>query len=298
MSRRRQASATPPGVSEQAVTDQAAEAVVETPPKRSGHWLLRLLKWVVGGGIVAGALVVGVLAGVWVYFHIVIDIAIRDQQVAVSLPEKLDATVEVSNILEVAMGGLITTEVPFKQTLEVPLQGTYDLDVELRAPVPLKFNVAYDGIIPIDTEADVTIRTGINYKNLKSLRNLRIKTSIPLKFPLPVNLNVPVDDVVDLEYVGPLTADVDEVLTAPVDTVLKTRLPINQTVRTPVTAALPLALYPEQGPIKAILTTLDVALKPSKMLTFGVADSDELDGPNRMDTPWGPAATGAQEPEQ
>ena len=276
MSRRRQASPKPPGVA--TVAETPADHASETPRKKTGGWLT-LLKWFIGGGVLAGALIVGVAVGVWVYFHIVIDIPIRDQKVAVSLPDKLEATVEVSNILEVAMGGLITTEVPFKQTLEVPLQGTYDLDVELRTPVPLKFNVAYEGIIPIDTEADVTIRTGINYKNLKSLRNLRIKTAIPLKFPLPVNLNVPVDDVIDLEYVGPLTADVDEVLIAPIDTVLKTRLPINQTVRTPVTAALPLELYPEQGPIKAILTTLDVELRPSKMLSVGVADEQALGGP-------------------
>ena len=288
MSRRRQASPKPPGVA--TVAETPADHASETPRKKTGGWLT-LLKWFIGGGVLAGALIVGVAVGVWVYFHIVIDIPIRDQKVAVSLPDKLEATVEVSNILEVAMGGLITTEVPFKQTLEGPLQGTYDLDVELRTPVPLKFNVAYEGIIPIDTEADVTIRTGINYKNLKSLRNLRIKTAIPLKFPLPVNLNVPVDDVIDLEYVGPLTADVDEVLIAPIDTVLKTRLPINQTVRTPVTAALPLELYPEQGPIKAILTTLDVELRPSKMLSVGVADEQALGGPKRLATPWGPAAS-------
>lgn len=286
MSRRRQAA----GAS-------APQAEAPQADKPRGRTLLRLFKWLLGGGVLLAALAGGVAVAIWVYFHIVIDIAIRDQQVAVELPEKLSATVEVSNILEVAMEGLISTEVPFNQSLEVPLQGRYDLDVDLRARVPLNFKVGYIGILPIDTEADVTIRTGINYKNLKSLRNLKIETSIPMQFPLPVNLNVPVDDVIDLEYVGRITADVDEVLVTNVDTVLKTRLPIKQTVRTPVTAALPLELYPEQGPVKAILTSLDVELRPSSMLKFGVADEDELDGPVRVDSPWGPRIAGQERAE-
>ncbi len=260
-----------------------------SPPlsqRRSVFW--RVLLWMLGGGVAVVAVVCGVLVAWWVYFHIVIDIAIRDQKMGVTLPESIRGIAEITNVLEVAMKGEISTEVPFNQELTVPLQGRYDLDVELRAKVPLKFDVTYNGILPIDTQADVTIRTGINYKNLKSLRNLDIQTTIPLKFPLPVNLNVPIDQVIDLEYVGPLTADLDDELKTVVNTTLKARLPINQTVRTPVTARLPLTLFPQQDQVRAILTRLDVKLRPSSMLKFSIAKEDERDGPVRAETPWGP----------
>ncbi|MFA5938582.1 MAG: hypothetical protein WC809_04430 [Sinimarinibacterium sp.] len=244
--------------------------------------------WILGGGVLLSALLIGVWLAWWVWLHIVIHIPITDQPVGIALPREFSATAEVTNVLDVAMKGEIATTVPFKQALTVPLRGRYDLDVELNAKVPVQFEVVYDGAIPVDTAASVTIRTGINYKNLKSLRNLTIKTSLPLKFLLPVRLKIPIKEVLDVTYVGPLSADIHHDLHATVDTVLRTRLPIDQTVRTPVTAAIPLRIWPDQAQTRLILTRLDVALRPSTMLDFSIAPKGERDGPQRVDNPYGP----------
>lgn len=286
MSRRRAPSFRPPA---RLAMPSDANAGDTGTPTRKTNLVFRLLIWLIVGGAILVTLAVGVWIAWWVYFHIVIDIAIRDQKMGVTLPEKIHAVAEITNELDVAMRGEIETRVPFNQALTVPLDGRYDLDVELRAKVPLEFEVTYEGILPIDTEADVRIRTGINYKNLKSLRNLDIQTKIPLEFPLPVKLRVPVDQVIDLEYVGPLTADINDELKTVVNTTLKTRLPIDQTIRTPVTAALPLNLYPPKTQVRAILTSLDVALRPSSMLKWSVASAEERKGPIRIESPWGPA---------
>lgn len=246
------------------------------------------LGWILGGGVLIGALMVGVWLAWWVWLHIVIHIPITNQPVGIALPSEFHATAQVTNVLDVAMKGEIATTVPFQQALTVPLHGRYDLDVELNAKVPVQFDVVYDGAIPVNTAADVTIRTGINYKNLKSLRNLVIKTSLPLKFPLPVHLRIPIKETLDVTYVGPLSADLDHDLHASVDTVLRTRLPIDQTVRTPVTAAIPLLIWPDQAQTRLLLTRLDVALRPSTMLEFGVAKEEERDGPQRVGNPYGP----------
>lgn len=265
----------------------SAPEPADAPRSRMG-----LLGWTVTGGVLLGALACGVLIAWWIWMNLVIHIYIRDQLTGITLPESFDAVAEVSNVLDVAMDGEITTSVPFQQTLTVPLRGRYDFDVEMNARVPVKFEVIYDGIIPVDTSADVTVRTGINYKNLKSLRNLTIETSLPLKFPLPVNLKIPIDDTIDLTYNGPLSADIDQDLLAPVDTVLQTKLPIKQTIRTPVTAAIPLVVSPAAEQVRMRITDLKVDLRPSRMLGFGLASKEARQGPERVDSPYGPLDTG------
>ena len=208
--------------------EMARSAAVASPV---GERSRGVIGWLLTAVVLLGMVVAGVGLAWWVWRYLVIDIPIEHQAVGITLPPSFQATAKVSNMLDVAMKGEIEAAVPFKQTLTVPLRGRYDFDVEMDAKVPVKFEVIYDGVIPVDTSAAVTIRTGINYKNLKALRNIVIKTSLPLKFPLPVHLKIPVDDVIDLTYTGPLSADIDQDLLAPVDTVLRTRLPIDQTIR-------------------------------------------------------------------
>lgn len=269
--------------------EMARPAAVASP---GGERSRGVIGWLLTAVVLLGMVVAGVGLAWWVWRYLVIDIPIEHQAVGITLPPSFQATAKVSNMLDVAMKGEIEAAVPFKQTLTVPLRGRYDFDVEMDAKVPVKFEVIYDGVIPVDTSAAVTIRTGINYKNLKALRNIVIKTSLPLKFPLPVHLKIPVDDVIDLTYTGPLSADIDQDLLAPVDTVLRTRLPIDQTIRTPVTAAIPLEVMLDQQQVRMIITELKVPLRPSLMLGFDVVDEAARHGPTRTDNPYGPQDRG------
>lgn len=247
-------------------------------------------RWLFGGSLLLGALVGGVAIAWWLFLNIVVTIVLEDQPIGIRLPEEFSAVAEVTNNLDVAMDGQIRTTVPFRQELIVPVRGRYDFDVALRADVPLKFTVAYEGILPVNTEADVTIRTGINYKNLKALRNLEIKTALPLEFPLPVNLNIPVEDTIDLRYEGPLSADIDHDIVTFVDTQLRTSLPIKQTINAPVTAALPLQVRPSQEQVRLILSRMVIDLMPSSMLKIGLAE--DVTVPVRVDNPYGPLDAG------
>lgn len=268
---------------------QPAETNAANSPAKS-NWAWRLGLIFAGGVVFSSAVIGGVFAGLWLYSNLVVHIEIRDQEVSATLPEEFTAIAEVTNELVVDMKGEIEATVPFNQPLTVPFNGRYDFDVELQANVPVKFEVEYDGILPIDTVADVTIVTSINYKNLKALRNLKIDTQLPLNFPLPVKLNIPVEDVIDLRYTGPLSADINQNLRTTVNTVLKTKLPIDQTVRTPVTAALPLTVFPDKEQVRLLLSTLDIALQPEQMLDYDLPS--EREGPARSDSIWGDQDTG------
>jgi hypothetical protein len=246
----------------------------------------RALAWLLGGGVLLGALAAGVWLAWWLFVNIVVYIKVEDQPAGITLPPEFTATATLTNVLDVTLKGEIAASVPFRQTLKVPFRGRYDFDVEFTAKVPVKFDVEYDGTLPVNTSADVTIRTGINYKNLKSLRNLSIETALPLNFQLPIKLSIPVEDTIDLVYAGPLSADIDQDLDALVDTTLKARLPVNQTVHTPVTADIPLRIRPKQEQVRLTIVELLVALRPHTMLSFGLAE--DRYGPQRVANPYGP----------
>lgn len=249
-----------------------------------------ILLWLGGGIVLLGALVVGAFVGYWLFVNLVVHITLKDQPAAIRLPEQVEATAEVTNVLDITMQGDISASVPFQETLKVPFKGRYDFDVQMSPEVPLDFAVDYEGVIPVDTMANVTASTDFDYKTLKKIRNLEFSTQIPLDFNLPVNLHIPVEETINLEYEGPISATIDEEITTQVDTILNTTLPVDQTVSSPVTTKIPLTVSLPQDPVRAMLNHVEIGLKPT-MLGFSLAEGDETDGPERSSSPFGPAAT-------
>lgn len=246
--------------------------------------------WLGGGIVLVGALVIGAVIGYWLFVNLVVHITLKDQPTAIRLPETVKATARVTNVLDITMQGKITTAVPFEQDLVIPFDGRYGFHVQMSPKVPVEFTVTYDGVIPIDTMASITAVTRFNYKTLKKIRNLKVKTSIPLEFNLPVHLEIPVKDTIHLKYEGPISATIHDSLTTHVDTVLKAKLPVDQTISSPVTAAIPLKVWLPQKPVRTRIDYVQIDLKPT-MLEFQLAESEEIDGESaRMPSPFGPAA--------
>ncbi|MGB1579953.1 MAG: hypothetical protein ACPHER_00430, partial [Nevskiales bacterium] len=126
-----------------------------------------------------------------------------------------------------------------------------------------------------------------NFQDVKTYRELEFQAKLPMKMALPVRLTAPVDTILDFKYKGPLIMGLDQTIHADVDTTLDTRLVVNQTVSTPVNAAIPLHIYAPQHPIKVYLTAPDLKVDLSS-LKLGIAEN--TDQPERTDSPWGPAA--------
>ncbi len=238
-----------------------------------------------GAGAV-GAIVVGGLLGYWLLMNLSLKLALKDQPGMVTLPPEFEATARVTNVLDLVMKGTIKAQVPFKQTLDLPLQGRYNTDVELDTVVPVKFTVSYDGTIPVNTIADITARANFNFQDVKGFRNLDIKAKLPMKFNLPVKLTAPVDTGLRFTYSGPMVMGLDQVIRADVDTLINTRLEVNQQVSAPVTAEIPLHVRAPTHPLKAIITDANLAVRLDS-LRLGVAEN--TDGPHRSASPWGPA---------
>ena len=196
--------------------------------------------------------------------------------------------------MDIVMDGVIEAQVPFKQTLDLPLKGRYTAEVEIDAPVPVQFDVVYDGTIPVDTFADITARADFNFQDVKTYRELEFKAKLPMKMALPVKLTAPVDTVIDFKYKGPLIMGLDQTIQADVDTILNTRLTVNQTVSTPVSAAIPLHIY---APHKAINILLDAPDLKVDIDSLRLEVADDPDEPQRVESPWGPVADEGYHPQ-
>jgi len=246
-----------------------------------------ILPWLTGGFVLVCAVIAGGFIGFWLFINLWFGLSISEQPLAVTLPPELKVTTEVTNVLDIVMNGDIRAEVPFDRELQVPFRGEYDIDIQLDTLVPVEFEVIYEGVIPVDTFADIEARTTLDFKTIKQYRDLLIKARLPLKFDLPVKLRVPVKDNLRFTYNGPIKAVLNQNLKARVNTVLKTTLPVNQTVSAPVTRRFGINLHLPQDPIRAIINEADLEIDLDT-LELGVADNN--DGPTRLPSEFGPAA--------
>lgn len=246
----------------------------------------RILTWLALGSGGLAVVAVGAFAGFWVFMRLSFGLTVSDQPMAVTLPERFDITAQIAEELDILMEGIITAQVPFQQELTLPLEGRYRSHVTMNADVPVQFDVTYDGIIPVDTVADIRIRTDFNYMGAKTLRNLDIRAKLPMQFSLPLQLTAPVDDRIELRYDGPLVMNLDQTITTEVDTVIDTQLDVSERVSAPVIAKIPMRTIGPAQPLRTTITRLPIS---GLVRDIGLSVTEDPDAPQRSDSIWGPA---------
>jgi hypothetical protein len=205
-------------------------------------------------------LLVFALAGLWVYVHLVAGLTLSNQPGVMRLPSSFKVIAEATNSIAIRLNGFIDAEVPLQQTLKLPVIGRYDADVVLDTEIPIAFTVVYKGVIPVDTMADVRGTTDFTYQKVKRLRNVAFAVKLPLQFEQPVSFKVPVNTKLRFKYKGRLQLALNQVIEAPVDTVLKTRLNVNRTVNTPVLARFGMLVSPAPVPVPVVVQRADLRL--------------------------------------
>lgn len=198
-------------------------------------------------------ILVGGLTGYWVFMNVAARLLLTDQALRIRLPEQTNTVLTATNTVDVLMKGVITAQVPLRQTLDLPVRGTYDTLIDLDTLVPLETTIVYEGIIAIDTVADIEARAPVNFQNVKKYKNLHFKAKLPMKLQVPVRLVVPVRQQIPFKYQGPLRVTIDHVIRSPVGTTLHTALNVNQTFTVPITTSLPLQLDLPQHPVAATI---------------------------------------------
>lgn len=205
--------------------------------------------------------IVGGVFGFWLYAHLILRLTLTDQPGHVLLPPTARVSAEATNRITIQLNGYIDAIVPFKQTLSLPIKGDYDTEVKLDAWVPIKMVIKYRGVVPVDTFADIEGTTDFTYQNLKRLRNVKFRAKVPLKFEQPVSFTVPVDTRIRFVYQGPLRLALDQTITAPVDTVLHTRLKAVREITTPILARFDMNVRFPREPVPVIVKHADLGLR-------------------------------------
>lgn len=247
----------------------------------------RLLKWLAGLVVAGGVLVAAGIVGFWVYSYLVVGLTITDQPGLITLPPKFFANARATNDVTIKLDGYIDAIVPFKQTLDLPIEGDYTADIHLDAVVPVKFTIEYSGVIPVDTFADIEGRTDFVYQNIKRLRNVAFKGRVPLQFEQPVKFVVPIDTSLRVQYRGPLRLKLNQTIKAPVDTVLKTRIRAQREVTTPILAKFGLDVTSPTEPFPVIIQHADLRLEVD---TLRLSKAPDPSLPQRRNAPAGEPA--------
>lgn len=214
--------------------------------------------------LLAGAwllIIVGGALGFQLYMALILRMTLTDQPGMMVLPPKARVSAEATNPITIKLNGYIDAIVPFKQTIDLPLRGTYDTNASFDTSVPVEFTIVYKGVVPVDTYADIEGTTDFTYQQVKRLRNVKFKAKLPLKFEQPVSFTVPIKTNLRIVYNGPLRMSVNQTVRGPVDTVLKTRLKAVKEITTPILARFNMMVYPDQQPVPVIVKHSDLALR-------------------------------------
>jgi hypothetical protein len=227
---------------------------------------------------------VGAAFGYWAYLRLVVGFTLSDQKTTLLLPETLDVGAKVNRPLSIGMNGLIHANVPLNNDLVIPLRGTYDVDINLKAQIPVEFVIVYQGFIPVSSVASVVAVTDFNFQSVKNLRNLTFGARLPMRFHLPVTLRVPVHQTIDFDYHGPLTVHLNQDLHTHVISAIPATLRVNQTISTPVLGSVELRAQLSKDPLKLIINHADLRLNLDSLRLQRAPDPR---APKRVDSPWG-----------
>ncbi|MBD3645810.1 MAG: hypothetical protein P1U59_05855 [Alcanivorax sp.] len=215
-------------------------------------------RWVLWGWVALAIVVVGLVLGFVLYTRIVIGIGLQDQHALLHLPEALIVQTRAEEEAAITLRGRVEVDVPFKhEALPLPLKGTYKANLALDTMVPLRMNIEYEDVIPIETTVAIKGDTKLISKWLP---RMPIEGELPLKLDVPVSLKVPVDTRIRFVYDGPVQVGFDQTIYPPVDTTLHTAIDLDKEVSAPITNVFEARVIPNNRELPIILTDTRLTL--------------------------------------
>jgi len=215
-------------------------------------------RWVLWGWAALAIVVVGLVLGFVLYTRIVIGIGLHDQHALLHLPEALIVQTRAEEEAAITLRGRVEVDVPFKhEALPLPLKGTYKANLALDTMVPLRMNIEYEDVIPIETTVAIKGDTKLISKWLP---RMPIEGELPLKLDVPVSLKVPVDTRIRFVYDGPVQVGFDQTIYPPVDTTLHTAIDLDKEVSAPITNVFEARVIPNNRELPIILTDTRLTL--------------------------------------
>lgn len=216
--------------------------------------LLVLMSVVAGGG------------AYWAWQHLTAHVVLRDQTAQIRMPAELAVRASVSNQVQVRLDQTLKIKVPVHETLSIPITEPIPLTVSVETSVPINFDVPIQHTLHVDQTIDLD--TKVKTRILGFPVTLPIQGKVPLKADVPVSLVVPVRKQIPVSLNTPALIRLVEPLSARIDTVLDTQVPIRESFALPVTAPVNATLsFPSQT-VQAGLAHMDLTL-PLQAVVLG-----------------------------
>lgn len=221
------------------------------------------IKWWLSAFIIfLVAILLGIVAGWWVFKNFDMNLPIRDQPATVSLPEPIQVKAKVLNDLDVMVRGNLATQIPINQTIQVPVNETLHTVISFDNEVPINMQVPVNYTLPLDQKihVDSTVKVRLLGRDI----SLPIRGDIPIKAQIPININVPVNQKVWLKFVAPADARLKQNLNIPLKTTIATNFPLQGVLQVPVKSELQAqVIVPE--PVSAVITKSDFRFPLSQL---------------------------------
>jgi hypothetical protein len=227
----------------------------QSPPTSSVTWRTLILTAVV---LVVALTAIAGGGAYWFWNHWAAHLVLRDQEALITMPSELAVRASVSNKVQVRLDQTLRIKVPVHETLSIPITDPIPLTVSVETSVPINFDVPIEHTLHVDQVIDLD--TKVKTRILGFPVTLPIQGKVPLKADVPISLVIPVRKQVLVSLNTPALIRLVEPLSAKIDTVLDTQVPIRESFNLPVTAPVNATLsFPRQS-VKAGLTHMDIKL--------------------------------------
>jgi len=222
----------------------------------------------------------------WAWQHLTAHVVLRDQVAQIRMPSELAVRASVSNQVQVRLDQTLKIKVPVHETLSIPITEAIPLTVSVETSVPINFDVPIEHTLHLDQVIDLD--TKVKTRILGFPVTLPIQGKVPLKADVPISLVVPVRKQIPVSLNTPALIRLVEPLSARIDTVLDTQVPIRESFALPVTAPVNATLsFPSQT-VQAGLAHMDLQL-PLQAVVLSPS-------PRGLASPEGPASAKASPP--
>lgn len=184
---------------------------------------------------------------------------LHDQPMRIRFVDPMQAVAHAKKRLVMAPQGTVDAVIPLRQTVEIPLQGRFPVQLGFERRVPLALDIDHVAQVPVTTHADIQASTRAAFGGIKGFRGLGIRAQVPLSFVLRVPIRIRFRGDAWIRYRGPGTLSVDHRLRTHLDERLRVRLVLDQRLTPVLTASVAFGMHPAAEATAIVVTDAQLA---------------------------------------
>lgn len=209
-------------------------------------------------------LLLAALAGAFVAYLIItrvdVTLALRDQPATAIIPQQIIGRARIDGEIGLQLTETIRTQVPVDQRVTIPVKDQLNIVAHFKGAIPLQLMVKLQDEIPLRQVIDLNTKIEAYLPELGSTISIPIRGKIPIDTMVPVDLDIPVDQMINLEFVTPVTAKIDQSLNVPLRTTIDAEVPIDAGLNVPVLNELEAVVNLPLTPSNVVITEGNLTL--------------------------------------